>query len=263
MRWLTVLLTMALGSVSASAQVVNCAGVGEVFKGRLALSAGALDEDGAFALLGRAAEQDLRSCPDLELQRYYLARLAELGYAATGARRAEAPAPGARALAEEAQRRHPLSARIATVVARLDGSVDAARRATALDPGYAPARTALAAALAAKGDTSAALAALGEAASSPSAAALIVRARIKLMAGDANGALADAQAAHNAAQKKEPEPTPTRDILRDVEELLGLSSRALGKPLEARKRLERAASLGSAKAREALGEMAATKRQGK
>ncbi len=153
--------------------------------------------------------------------------------------------------------------RIATIVARLDGSVDAARRAMALDPSYAPARTALAVALAAKRDASAALATLTEAESSPSAAALIVRARIKLMAGDANGALAEALAARNAAQKKEPEPTPTRDILRDAEELLGLSSRALGKPLEARRHLERAVSLGSAKAREALVEMAPAKRQGK
>src|SRR5579883_508489 len=89
MRSLTVLLTMALGSASAPAQIINCAGVAEVFNGRLAISTGAMDEGGAFALLGRAAAEDLRSCPDLEPQRYYLVRLAELGYSATGVRRAE------------------------------------------------------------------------------------------------------------------------------------------------------------------------------
>jgi tetratricopeptide (TPR) repeat protein len=262
-NWLTVILTMALGSASASAQVISCAGVVDAFAARLALSTGAMDEDGAFALLRGDAEQDLRSCPDLEPQRYYLARMAELGYLATGARRADGPTPGARALAEESQRRHPLSVRIATVAARLDGSVDAARRAMVLDPGYAPARTALAAALAANGDTPAALATLAGADVSQSAAALVVRARIKLLAGDANGALADAVAARNAGQKKELEPTPSRDTLRDTEELLGLSSRALGNPLEARKHLERAAVLGSVKAREALAEIAPSRRQGK
>jgi tetratricopeptide (TPR) repeat protein len=265
---LAVLLTTALGPVAlvsmapgslvllpvpASAQAVNCAGVAGVFSGRLALSAGAMDEDGTFALLRRAAEEDLRACPGLEPQRYYLARMAELGY--SGARRAGGPVPGARALAEESLREHPLSVRIATVVARLDGSIKAAQHAVTLDPGYAPARTALAAALAANGDRSAALATLGAGSGQP-AAVLIVRARIRLAAGDASGALADAQAAGNAGPKNQPEPTPGRDILRDAEELLGLSSHALGKSPEARRHLERAASLGSTRAREALAEIA-------
>jgi hypothetical protein len=257
---LACVLAVVLGSGCASAQVVNCAGVADIFAGRLALSAGAMDDDGAFALLRMAAEEDLRACPDLEPQRYYLARMAELGYAASGARRADGPDPGARALAEESLRKFPLSVRIATVAARLNGSIEAARRAVALDPDYAPARTALAAALAAKGETSAALASLAR--SSQSAAAFIVRARIKLSAGDANGAFAEAVAASNA-REKDVEPTPRRDILRDTEELLGLSSRTLGKSPEARRHLERAASLGSAKAHEALAEIAPGKRQGK
>jgi hypothetical protein len=253
--------TMASGSVPAFAQTVNCAGVADVFVGRIALSAGAADEDGAFTLMRRAAEDDLRACPDLEPQRYYLARMAELGYA--GARRAGGPTPEARAFADESLRQHPHSVRIATVAARLDGSIEAAQRAVTLDPGYIPAQTALAAALAAKGDRSAALATLAAAGSGQSAAALSLRARIKLAAGDAGGALADALAAGNAAQKKQPEPTPGRDIVRDAEELLGLSSRALGKSAEAKKHLERAASLGSAAAREALAEIAPDGRRGR
>jgi hypothetical protein len=260
-NWLAVVLTIALGSATASAQVVNCAGVADVFAGRLALSAGTIDETGAFVLLRGAAEQDLRSCPDLEPQRYFIVRMAELGYSA-GGRRSEAPDVGARALAEDALLRYPHSARIATVAARLDGSVEAAQRAVAIDPGYAPARTALAVALAGRGDTSAALAILAGPASGMSATALIARARIRLAAGDAGGAFADAQAAGNAG-KKEPEPTPGRDLLRDTEELLGLSSRALGKSAQARKHFERAASLGSAKAREALAETAPGEGQGK
>ena len=260
-KLLAFVLAIALGSASASAQVVNCAGVADVFAGRLALSAGAIDEDGAFVLLRGAAEQDLRSCPDLEPQRYFVTRMAELGYSA-GGRRSEAPDAGARALADDALRKYPQSARIATVAARLDGSVEAARRAMAIDPGYAPARTALAVALAGQGDTSAALAMLTGSASTMSATALIARARIRLAAHDAVGALADAKAAGNAGQK-EPEPTPGHDLLRDMEELLGLSSRALGKPAQARKHFERAASLGSAKAREALAETAPGEGQGK
>jgi len=100
------------------------------------------------------------------------------------------------------------------------------------------------------------------AASSMSATALIARARIRLAAGDAGGALADALAAGNAGHK-ELEPTPGRDLTRDAEELLGLSSQALGKPAQARKHFERAASLGSAKAREALAGTAPGEGQGK
>jgi hypothetical protein len=254
-NWLAVVPAMVFASASVPAQDVNCGGVAEIFAGRLALSAGAKDEDGAFVLLRNAAEKDLRSCPDLEPQLYYLARMAELGYPTTGARRADGPDAEARALAEKSLRKYPRSVRIATVAARLDGSVEAAQRAMALDPGYAPARAALAAALARKGDTSAALATLTGATSSQSASALIALARIKLAAGDANGAFAEALATRNAAQR-EPEPTPGRDILRDTEELLGLSSRALGNSQEASKHFERAASLGSATAREALVEIA-------
>jgi hypothetical protein len=262
-NWPAVALTVALGSFPASAQAVNCVGVAEVFTGRLALAVGAADEDGEFAVLRGAAEEDLRSCPELEPERYYLARMAELGYSAQGPRRAAAPAPTARALAEDSLRRFPLSVRIATVAARLDGSVDAARRAIALDPGYAPAQTALAAALAAKGDTSAALATLAAGDSELSASALIARARIRLTIGDANGAFADALVARDAGRERELEPTPSRDLLRNSEELLGLSSRALGKPLEAKQHLELAASLGSATAREALAEIASREHKGK
>lgn len=253
--------SVMLGPVPAAAQAVNCAGVADIFAGRIALATGAAAEDGGFALLRRAAEEDLRACPGLEPQRYYLARMAELGYA--GARRAAGPTPDARAFAEESLRQHPRSVRIATVAARLDGSIETAQHAVTLDPGYVPAQTALAAALAAKGDKTAALAILAGAGSDQSAAALILRARIKLAAGDAGGARADALAASDAAQKKQPEPTPGRDILRDAEELLGLSSRALGKSTEAKKHLERAASLGSAAAREALAEIVPDGRTGR
>jgi tetratricopeptide (TPR) repeat protein len=253
---LTATLLHGAGSGTANAQPVDCAGVAETFEARMALSPGAADEDGAFILLRREAEHDLSSCPDLEPQRYAVARMAELGYSATRARRGTAE-PDARVLAEEALRQHPGSARIATVEARLDGSVQAAQRAAGLDPGYGPARTALAAALARQGDTAAALASLAGDASGLSRAALIERARIKLDRGDAKGALADLRAVDHARQR-EMEPTPGFDSSRDTEELLGLSLSALGKTAQARKHLQQAASMGSAKAQEALARPAPT-----
>jgi len=247
---LCLVLTASLGTAIASAQPADCAGVAETFEARMAHSAGAADEDGGYILLRQEAEHDLSSCPDLEPQSYAVARLAELGYPGKGSRRAAAADPDARALADQALRRHPRSVRIATVAARLDGSIEAAQRATALDPGYEPARTAQAAALARHGDTTAALAALAGDASGLSRAALIERARIRLTAGDAKGALADTLAVDRTRQQ-EREPTPGFDSARDTQELLGLSLRTLRKP-EARKHLERAASMGSAAAREAL-----------
>jgi hypothetical protein len=252
MRWLAATLVIALTAPAAAAD--GCAGLAESFDSRLALSRGAMDEDGAFVLLLRGAEADLRACPELEPQRYAVARLAELGYSAGDARRANGPDPHAKTLTEAALRAFPRSARIATVAARLDGSVEFARRAVMIDPDYAPARVALAVALAASGDARGALAMLP--ASGQPASTLIARARISLAAGDARATLADALAAGKATPR-ELEPMPGRDAVRDKEELLGLSLRALGRPAEARRRLESAASLGSAAARRALEDLAA------
>jgi hypothetical protein len=236
-------LALALGASSACAQVVNCAGVENIFASRLALIGGAMDEDGAFALLRIAAKEDLRACPELETQRYFLARIAELY--CTGP---SASADGqAHALAEEAQRRHPRSPRIAVIVARLDGSLGAARHAMSLDPSFEPSRVALAAALAERGDAPAALATLAGPPSLQSASALLARARIKLTSGDAKGALADAQAVADA-RLQEPEPTPGRVISRGDEEVQGLSLRALRRSAEANQHLARAASLSGAMA---------------
>ncbi len=57
-----------------------------------------------------------------------------------------------RALAQQLSKDFPASARIATVWARYDRSVDRARQAVAIDPRYAPARVALANALVDAGD---------------------------------------------------------------------------------------------------------------
>jgi hypothetical protein len=240
---LAVAVALAVGSPPAAAQVVNCAGVEKIFASRLSLVGGAMDEDGAFALLRIAAKEDLSICPDLETQRYFVARMAELYCAG---------APGsddgqARALAEETEHRYPRSPRIVVMVARLDGSLGAARRAMSLDPSFEPSRVALAAALVEKDNAPAALATLAEPPSLKSASALLARARIKLAAGDANGALADAIAAADAGSQ-EAEPTPGRVISRDVEEVQGLSLRALGRSAEAARHLAQAAALRSAMA---------------
>jgi hypothetical protein len=248
--WVLILIA-ASGASPASAAQADCAGLAAKFEARLALLPGAADEDGNWVLLRREADLDLHSCPDLEPQRYFVVRMAELGYPAVGSRRGDAADATAMALAEDALRKHPDSARIATIVARLSGSIESARRATALDPSYGPARTALAAALAASDNAAAAIATVPGDPSSLSAAALIERARIKLAAGDAHGALADSLAC-GRAPSGDPEPTPGRDRTRDCEELLGFSLTALGREGQAKKHFEAAAALGSARARQAL-----------
>lgn len=239
------------GANIATAAALDCARLAESFQARLVLVTGTADEDGSFVSLREQAQRDLQSCPRLEPERYFMLRMAELGFPLNGAHRADGADPAARDLAENALRDHIDSVRIATVAARLNGSIESARQAAALDGGYAPARVALAAALARQGDNDAALAALPGNASNLSADALLERARIKLAKSDPRGSLADVLAARKA-QQSDLEPTPGRIRVRDTEELLGLSLNGIGKKRQAKKHLEIAASLGSNKAREAL-----------
>lgn len=242
-----------LALAATAAHAADCGAVARRFAAQLTISSGAMDEAGALSMLRAAAQEGLSECPDLEPQGYYAARLAELGFA-PGARRAAGSAPDARALAEEAARRHPASARIATVLARLDGSLEAAQRAAALDAGYAPARAQLATALAAAGKSDEALALLtqGRGADRP-ASGWNARARINMKSGDLTAAIADAKAARTAA-KREAELIPGTDTIRDTQEILGLALMAQGRGEAAAVHLELAAAVGSLKARAALEE---------
>ena len=250
----TLFLAMALALASAAVRAAGCDQIARSFAARLNISAGAMDEGGALVLLSEAAKEGLRACPDLEPQSYIAARIAELGYAA-GARRTAAQTVGALALAQDAARRHPDSVRIATVLARLEGSLDAARRAMALDARYAPARVQLAWALAATGARAEALVLLSQGRDTERPASeWNARARIRLAAGEAKAAKVDAKAAR-AAKTREPELTPGTDIFRDTQETLGLSLMALGRPDDAKEHFELAAAVGSSKAKAALEEM--------
>jgi tetratricopeptide (TPR) repeat protein len=101
------------------------------------------------AIYDRATETAPR-CANSEALAYVRLRAAEL----TTERAAsdDARVKAYRVLAQDLSKQFPASARIATIWAHSEGSVDRARRAVALDPGYAPAQVALANALLDSGD---------------------------------------------------------------------------------------------------------------
>lgn len=243
-----------LAMVPIVARAADCDQVARSFAARLNISVGAMDEGGALVMLREAAQGGLRECPDLEPQGYTAARIAELGYA-PGARRSAVPTADAQALAQEAAQRHPKSQRIVTLLARLDGSVDMARRALALDPAYAPARVQLALALAATGTRDEALALLSQGRDADRIASeWNARAKIRMMAGDIPAAIKDARAAR-VAVKREAELMPGTDTIRDTQEILGLALLAQGRAQDAAVHLELASAVGSLKAQAALDDL--------
>jgi hypothetical protein len=244
------LVIVAVSAAPALAMAADCAEVARAFAAELTLSAGAANEDGALRRLQESALSGIRSCPDLEPQLYIAARTAELGYAA-GAPRGNGPTVEARNLAYEASMRQPRSARIATVLARIDGTVAAARRAYEIDPNYTPARLQLVLALAAAGSKGEALSLLPSGKMMDTASERIARARVLLAAGEAQAAAGEAEAAHRA-RKPEAEIVPGRDLERDAQEVLGFALLASHRVNQAESHLKAAAALGSTKARAQL-----------
>jgi hypothetical protein len=92
-------------------------------------------------------------------------------------------------LAERARQALPKSVAIATVRARLLGTLSAAKEAVALDPGYVPAELALASALLDDGQIKEASAALSSGVLARSSEASGLRARLRLGRNDYRGAL--------------------------------------------------------------------------
>jgi tetratricopeptide (TPR) repeat protein len=140
-----------------SVQATPCAALAQELREALAASVMAMEPEGARRAVYDRATEAAGRCPADERLAYLRLRAVELGAEAplddhdNDAKRA-APTK----LARELTRQFPRSAAIATVAARCEGTVEAARKAVALDAAYPPAQVALAAALLDAGDAAAA-----------------------------------------------------------------------------------------------------------
>jgi hypothetical protein len=167
------------------------------------------------------------------------------------------------AAAEAQQRAFPFSPRIATVCARLDGGVERARLALSVNPAYTPAQVALGRALLREGRPAVSRAVL-EAVEEPErvqgGAVALARARVET--GDPAKALLAAARETNAPGPYGVEPSiPDPWVGREVEEVQGLARISLGSAEAGARALLRAAIAGSGRARRALAEHAATRRE--
>jgi hypothetical protein len=236
-------------SVGASAGE-DCARAERDAQAQMTLAAAAADMDGALRTLHVAVREAAARCPDSEPLSYIAARTGELGYGDDP--RASGPSPQARQFTEDAMARHPDSVRLATVLARIDGSSASARHAYDLDKTYVPARLALALALANEGNSAEALKLVPAVnTKNLTVSAGIARARVLLAAGRGSDAVHDASAARKAPGR-EIEIVPPRDLERDAQEVWGLALIAAGQPRQAAPHLKTAAALGSARASAAL-----------
>jgi tetratricopeptide (TPR) repeat protein len=193
----------------------------------LTVSEVSMNAESARLRIHERAAETLERCPDSERLAYVSLRAAELGPAQ------EEPDSGLVAFARELCGRFPRSARIATVRARLERSVDSARKAVTIDPTYPPAQVALANALLAAGDVAGARLALDgikELAAVENGYAVL--ASVKWAQGDATGAI---QAA-NRQLARSPSLTPSEPgsdaatARTRAHEILGLSYLKLNQP---------------------------------
>lgn len=131
----------------ADARQGSCGDLAAELEEEMDRSALAMEPESGLAAIYEKATEAAEPCPDDEGIAYLRLRSAELGRGAPVGRQAAPISDEWRKLAPILAARFPKSARIATIQARASRSVADARKASALDPKYIPARVALAAAL--------------------------------------------------------------------------------------------------------------------
>jgi tetratricopeptide (TPR) repeat protein len=229
----------------------SCDVVANSLSNELSASSMAMEPEGRRqAIYDRATTAGAR-CGNSEALAYVRLRASELT-----TERATSDDPRMKAfrlLAHELSKQFPASARIATICARSEGSVDRARQAVAIDPRYAPAQVALANALVDSGDVAKAktvmdglkgLANLDD--------GFTVLARVRWAEGDAKGTIdaASKELKGRDAIGVEPGGGDAQAIAK-AHELLGLAYAKQGKPEKAAPHLVLVEQT-SASAREAI-----------
>jgi hypothetical protein len=212
---------LAAGSVAAGDE---CGGLEAGLWSGLLSSGMQMEPVGTRREIAREASDGLAKCPESEQIAYVALRATEL-------LRGE-PGPEWGRFVAELATRFPRSARIATVKARQDHTVESARRAVAADRNYLPARVALAHALLAAGDTEGARAALeGAVGLKGDDDAEAVLARVRWAQGDVAGAEQLARGVLQTRPWKEGEPGATRArASSQAHEVLGLAYLKKGQP---------------------------------
>jgi tetratricopeptide (TPR) repeat protein len=241
-------LHIYLARGSANAADSQCAALEDQLEVRLSVLNFAADQWGGFRGLGDSALEAVKTCQESERLWYLAARSAELLEVPFGGE-AFASYGGAKKIAADAAAHAPHSAKVATVLARLDGSVASAQKAYELDRDYTPARDALALALSDEGRLADAMALLQ---GRTFLEDHLTRARILLQVNQTNEAAAEARSALKMPLASLQEPTPTAAILRDGNEVLAFALLAMGRTREALVPLRTAAGAGSIIARSEL-----------
>src|SRR5262245_16757038 len=136
MRWLSLAFWILARPADASAPT-SCGGLERDLSKDLSLSVMAMEPEGTLRSVQRRATEGLKQCPDSETLGYLSVRAAELGVSPTSDDVGKA---AYRAFAKDTSQRFPRSARIATVRARAERTVAAARSAVSLDSTYSPAK---------------------------------------------------------------------------------------------------------------------------
>jgi len=125
----------------------GCAREERALAKRFSMSAVSMEPESALRGIFDRATESKRRCPQSEAIEYFRLRAAELGRGGPIVRPVAADRGELDAMTAEAGHRFPSSARIATIRARVLGTVDSAKQASILDPTYVPAKVALAAAM--------------------------------------------------------------------------------------------------------------------
>lgn len=184
------LFSVLLGCSLAAQDQPTCAQRQQEIIGQFALTNAAMHPAGPLIIAFDQATRGIEVCPADETLWYLLLRSAELGgggYPVTLAGTAVADLQSA---AELAHGRFPHSSKIATIFARISGTVEAAQQAVSADQTYPPARVALASAFLRAGDAQSAckiLEGTSDLNRMPGAFTLLARAR--LVAGDSHGSI--------------------------------------------------------------------------
>lgn len=249
--FLSLALLLYVGSSQTPGAPASCDVVAGSLSNELSASNMAMEPEGRRQAIYDRATAAAERCGSSEALAYVRLRAAELNTERVAGDDARVKA--FRVLAQEFSKQFPASARIATIFARSEGSVDRARQAVAIDPRYAPAQVALANALIDSGDVAKAKTVMqGLKSLTNLDDGFTVLARVRWAEGDAKGTIeaANKELKGRDAIGVEPGSGDVRAIAK-AHELLGLAYAKQGKPEKAAPHLVLAEEL-SAAAREAI-----------